>query len=168
MKGKILCPTGCQNPISRITKAKENLKSSRSAGSWRPFKCIFGERKKGRAQRAESPAPFALCTEKPEQGQSEAHLEQVSTTVPKSAILRFCPSRETCWGVPSPNPACRPRGLHIIHFRASAKVHSFRRSSSPHATRFAGLARGPHERRQRKEVYRPCERNTTHPTAAAL
>ena len=107
MKGKILCPTGCQNPISRITKAKENLKSSRSAGSWRPFKCIFGERKKGRAQRAESPAPFALCTEKPEQGQSEAHLEQVSTTVPKSAILRFCPSRETCWGVPSPNPALR-------------------------------------------------------------
>ena len=32
-------------------------------------------------------------------------VEQVSTTVPKSAILRFCPSRETCWGVPSPNPA---------------------------------------------------------------
>ena len=107
MKGKILCPTGCQNPISRITKAKENLKSSRSAGSWRPFKCIFGERKKGRAQRAESPAPFALCTEKPRQGQSAAVLEQVSTTVPKSAILRFCPSRETCWGVPSPNPALR-------------------------------------------------------------
>ena len=26
-------------------------------------------------------------------------VEQVSTTVPKSAILRFCPSRETCWGV---------------------------------------------------------------------
>ena len=105
MKGKILCPTGCQNPISRITKAKENLKSSRSAGSWRPFKCIFGERKKGRAQRAESPAPFALCTEKPGQRQSAAVTEQVSTTVPKSAILRFCPSRETCWGVPSPNPA---------------------------------------------------------------
>ena len=94
-------------------------------------------------------------------------VEQVSTTVPKSAILRFCPSRETCWGVPSPNPACRPRGLHIIHFRASAKVHSFRPSSSPHATRFAGLARGPHERRPRKEVT-PCERNTTRPTAAAL
>jgi hypothetical protein len=52
--------------------------------------------------------------------------EQVSTTVPKSASLRFCPLRETCWGVPSPNPACRPRGLHIVHFRASAKVHSFR------------------------------------------
>ena len=27
--------------------------------------------------------------------------------MPKSAILRFCPSRETCWGVPSPNPAMR-------------------------------------------------------------
>ena len=99
--------------------------------------------------------------------ESGSFLEQVSTTVPKSAILRFCPSRETCWGVPSPNPAYRPRGLHIIYFRASAKVHSFRRSSSPHATRFAGLARGPHERRPRKEVTL-CERNTTHPTAAAL
>ena len=107
MKGKILCPAGCQNPVARITKAKEILENPRPAGSWRPFKCIFGERKKGRAQRAESPAPFALCTEKPEQGQSEAHLEQVSTTVPKSAILWFCPSRETCWGVPSPNPAMR-------------------------------------------------------------
>ena len=40
-------------------------------------------------------------------GKSTAYLEQVSTTVPKSAILRFCPSRETCWGVPSPNPAMR-------------------------------------------------------------
>ena len=105
MKGKILCPAGCQNPATRITEAKEILKNPRPAGSWRPFKCIFGERKKGRAQRAESPAPFALCTEKPGQGQSAAYLEQVSTTVPKSAILRFCPSRETCWGVPSPNPA---------------------------------------------------------------
>ena len=107
MKGKILYPAGCQNPVARITKAKEILKNPRPAGSWRPFKCIFGERKKGRAQRAESPAPFALCTEKPGQGQSAAVLEQVSTTVPKSAILRFCPSRETCWGVPSPNPALR-------------------------------------------------------------
>ena len=107
MKGKFLCPAGCQNPVSRITKAKENLKSPRTAGSWRPFKCIFGEREKGRAQRAESPTLFALCTEKPGQGQSAAVLEQVSTTVPKSAILRFCPSRETCWGVPSPNPAMR-------------------------------------------------------------
>ena len=36
-KGKILCPAGCQNPIARITKAKEILKNPRSAGSWRPL-----------------------------------------------------------------------------------------------------------------------------------
>ena len=124
MKGKFLCPAGCQNPLSRITEAKENLKNSRPAGSWRPLKCIFSGKGKSRSQRAAkprsgvilteekdstqragSPALFALYTEKPGQGQSAAVTEQVSTTVPKSAILRFCPSRETCWGVPSPNPA---------------------------------------------------------------
>ena len=79
-------------------------------------------KKKVRAQRAESPAPFALCTEKPKQGQSAAVLEQVSTTVPKSAILRFCPSRETCWGVPSPNPAMRlaPYGISQSEFLRQA------------------------------------------------
>ena len=38
--------------------------------------------------------------------------EQDSTTVPKSAYLRFCPFGKSCWGVPSPNPAhapCRAR-----------------------------------------------------------
>ena len=104
MKGKILYPVGCQNPVARITKAKEILKNPRPAGSWRPFKCIFGERKKGRAQRAESPAPFALCTEKPGQGQSVAVLEQVSTTVPKSAILRFLPLAGNLLGSAFPKP----------------------------------------------------------------
>ena len=105
MKEKILCPASCQKPVARITKAKEILKNPRPAGSRRLLKCIFSGKEKGRPQRAESPVLFALCTEKPGQGQSAAVLEQVSTTVPKSAILRFCPSRETCWGVPSPNPA---------------------------------------------------------------
>ena len=41
MKGKILCPAGCQNPATRITEAKEILKNPRPAGSWRPLKCIF-------------------------------------------------------------------------------------------------------------------------------
>ena len=91
VKGKILCPAGCQNPVARITKAKENLKNPRPAGSWRPFKCIFGERKKGRPQRAGTPVPFALCTEKPGQGQSAAYLEQDSTAVPKFAYRSFCP-----------------------------------------------------------------------------
>ena len=107
MKEKILCPASCQKPVARITKAKEILKNPRPAGSRRLLKCIFSGKEKGRPQRAESPVLFALCTEKPGQGQSAAVLEQVSTTVPKSAILRFCPSRETCWGVPSPNPAMR-------------------------------------------------------------
>ena len=124
MKGKILCPAGCQNPVARITKAKEILKNPRPAGSWRPLKCIFSGKGKSRSQRAAKPrsgvilakgkkaahsGPQALScpfyVRKTRQGQSAAVLEQVSTTVPKSAILRFCPSRETCWGVPSPNPA---------------------------------------------------------------
>ena len=74
------------------------------------------------------PEKVAVASEQ----QSGSFLEQDSTTVPKSAYLRFCPFGKSCWGVPSPNPACRPHGLHIIRFRTSAKTHSFRRSSSPH------------------------------------
>ena len=107
MKGKILCPAGCQNSLSRITEAKEILKNPRPAGSWRPLKCIFSGKGKSRSQRAAKPRLVRSMYEKTRQGQSAAVTEQVSTTVPKSAILRFCPSRETCWGVPSPNPALR-------------------------------------------------------------
>ena len=39
--------------------------------------------------------------------ESGSFLEQDSTTVPKSAYLRFCPFGKSCWGVPSPNPAMR-------------------------------------------------------------
>ena len=46
MKGKILCPAGCQNPVSRITQAKEILKNPSPAGSWRPLKCIFSGKEK--------------------------------------------------------------------------------------------------------------------------
>ena len=91
MKGKILCPVGCQNPVSRITKAKENLKNPRTAGSWRPFKCIFGERKKGRAQRAESHAPFALCTEIPDRG---------SLRLTESKFLPRCQNPQFCGFAP--------------------------------------------------------------------
>ena len=55
MKGKILCPAGCQNPVVRITKAKEILKNPRPAGSWRPLKCIFSGKGKSRSQRAAKP-----------------------------------------------------------------------------------------------------------------
>ena len=46
MKGKILCPAGCQNPVSRITQAKEILKNPSPTGSWRPLKCIFSGKEK--------------------------------------------------------------------------------------------------------------------------
>ena len=91
--------------IVRGRGQREILKNPRPTGSWQPVKSIFGKRKKDRPQRAGSPALSVLCTGKPERGKSAAVTEQVSTTVPESAILRFCPSRETCWGVPSPNPA---------------------------------------------------------------
>lgn len=55
-------------------------------------------------------------------------------------------------GVATPNPPCRPRGLHIIRFRTSAKVHSFRRSSSPH--KVMRLCGAPHERR--RKIPRKC------------
>ena len=105
MKGKILCPAGCQNPATRITEAKEILKNPRPAGSWRPLKCIFSEKEKRPYTASRKPRPVRSMYAKTRQGQFAAVTEQVSTTVPKSAILRFCPSRETCWGVPSPNPA---------------------------------------------------------------
>ena len=138
MKGKILCPAGCQNCRSRITKAKEILKNLLSAGSWRPLKCIFSEKGKRPSTAGRKPRPVRSMYAKTRQGQSAAVLEQVSTTVPKSAILRFCPTRETCWGVPSPNPA-----LRLVPLIPAAFMRQERRS-------------------------RPCERNTTHPTAAAL
>ena len=105
VKGKILCPVGCQNPVAQITKAKEILKNPRPAGSWRPLKCIFSGKEKRPPTAGRKSCSVRSMYGKTRQGQSAAVLEQVSTTVPKSAILRFCPSRETCWGVPSPNPA---------------------------------------------------------------
>ena len=138
MKGKILCPAGCQNHRSRITKAKEILKNPRPTGSWRPLKCIFSGKEKRPPTAGRKPCPVRSMYGKTRQGQSAAVTEQVSTTVPKSAILRFCPSRETCWGVPSPNPALRLAPLIL-----------------------AALMR--QERRSRL-----CERNTTHPTAGAF
>ena len=63
VKGKILCPAGCQNPVARITKAKEILKNPRPAGSWRPLKCIFSGKGKSRSQRAAKPRSGVILTE---------------------------------------------------------------------------------------------------------
>ena len=106
MKGKILCPAGCQNPVARITKAKEILKNPRPAGSWRPLKCIFSGKGKSRSQRAAkprsgvilteekdstqragSPALSVLCTEKPDRGS----LRQLqSKFLPRCQNPQFC------------------------------------------------------------------------------
>ena len=87
MKGKILCPAGCQNSFSRITEAKEILKNPRPAGSWRPLKCIFSGKEKDRPQRAESPALSVLCTEKPDRGS----LRQLqSKFLPRCQNPQFC------------------------------------------------------------------------------
>jgi len=68
--------------------------------------------------------------------ESGSFLEQDSTTVPKFAYPLILPLRESCWGVPSPNPALRLAPL------------------------IPPLSCG-----NRKEVI-PCERNTTRSTAA--
>ena len=110
MKGKILCPAGCQNHRSRITKAKEILKNPRPTGSWRPLKCIFSGKEKRPPTAGRKPCPVRSMYGRTRQGQSETVTEQDSTEVPKFACRSFLPLRESCWGVPSPNPAYPLRG----------------------------------------------------------
>ena len=138
MKGKILCPAGCQNPVSRITKAKENLKNLRPAGSWRPFKCIFGERQKTAHSGLQAPPRSLYVRKNPDRGSLRLTESKFLPRCQNPQFCGFCPSRETCWGVPSPNPA-----LRLAPLIPAALMRQERRS-------------------------RPCERNTTHPTAAAL
>ena len=106
MKGKFLCPAGCQNSLSRITEAKKILKSPRPAGSWRPLKCIFSGKGKSRSQRAAnprsgvilteekdstqragSPTLSVLCTEKPDSG---SLWQSQSKFLPRCQNPQFC------------------------------------------------------------------------------
>ena len=123
MKGKILCPAGCQNPVARITEAKEFLKNPRPAGSWRPLKCIFSGKGKSHSQRAAKPRSGVILTEEkiahsgPEALSCPFYVRKNQTgAVCGSYRARFYRStkfrcslilslRESCWGVPSPNPA---------------------------------------------------------------
>ena len=91
MKGKILCPAGCQNPATRITEAKEILKNLLSAGSWRPLKCIFSGKEKRPPIASRKPCPVRSMYGKNRQGQSAAVTEQDSTAVPNFAVCSFCP-----------------------------------------------------------------------------
>ena len=104
MKGKILCPASCQNPIARITEAKEILKNPRPAGSWRPLKCIFSGKEKRPPTAGRKPCSVRSMYGKTRQGQSAAVLEQVSTSVPNFAFRSFVPRSDTCWGC-HPKPA---------------------------------------------------------------
>ncbi len=123
MKGKILCPAGCQNPVARITKAKEILKNPRPAGSWRPLKCIFSGKGKSRSQRAAKPRSGVILAK----GKKAAHSGPQALSCPfyvrKNQTGAVCGSlrarfyhstkfrlsahfvlRESCWGC-HPKPA---------------------------------------------------------------
>ena len=104
MKGKILCPAGCQNPISRITKAKENLKSPRSAGSWRPFKCIFGERKKFANSGPIAPPRSLYVWKIPDSGSLRLTKSKYRPVYQISLFAHLSPG-QILVGVATPNPS---------------------------------------------------------------
>ena len=179
MKGKILCPAGCQNPVARITKAKEILKNPRPAGSWRPLKCIFSGKGKSRSQRAAKPRSGVILAK----GKKAAHSGPQALSCPfyvrknqtgavcgslrarfyRSTKIRFSlilPLRESCWGVPSPNPAyaaCAAEKSLKIFFRIFQKQFRFTPCFSPISERTPRTA----ERR-----FLPCENDITRRTAA--
>ena len=68
--------------------------------------CISG-REKVYQNRLFPILPSVLLVKETEVRRNAEVTEQDSTTVPKSAYLRFCPFGKSCWGVPSPNPAMR-------------------------------------------------------------
>ena len=68
--------------------------------------------------------------------------EQDSTMGPNFAVRLFVPWA-SCWGAPSPNPASSSRTPYPSLRHGSVKARSFRRSSSPHTIRFAGIVRDP-------------------------
>ena len=89
VKGKILCPAGCQNPVARITKAKEILKNPRPAGSWRPLKCIFSGKGKSRSQRAAKPRSGVILAK----GKKAAHSGPQALSCP--FYVRKSPDRDS-------------------------------------------------------------------------
>ena len=87
MKGKILCPAGCQNPATRITEAKEILKNPRPAGSWRPLKCIFSGKEKRPPIASRKPCPVRSMYGKTDRGS----LRQLqSKFLPRCQNPQFC------------------------------------------------------------------------------
>ena len=91
---------------SFVSLAKRD--KGRSQRAAKPLSGVILAKEKDSEQRVGTPVPFALCTEKPGQGQSAAYLEQFSTTVPKSAILRVLPLAGNLLGSAFPKPCFAP------------------------------------------------------------
>lgn len=107
MKGKILCLAGCQNPVARITKAKEILKNPRPAGSRRSLKCIFSGKGKSRSQRAAKPRSGVILAK----GKKAAHSGPQALFCP--FYVRKNPTGAVCGSL-------RARFYHSTKFRLSA------------------------------------------------
>ena len=157
MKGKILCPAGCQNSLSRITEAKEILKNPRPAGSWRPLKCIFSGKGKSRSQRAAKPRSGVILAK----GKKTAHSGPQAPPCP--FYVRKNPTGAVC-------------GSYRARFYRGAKIRSplifapagiLLGSAFPKPC-FAACAAYPRRAHAARKEVTPCERNTTRPTAATL
>ena len=86
--------------------AKKFFRPSREIAGRKPLlRCLVSEK------RAEPAAAIALLVKRTGAGERRSFSEQDSTTVPKFAYPLILPLRESCWGVPSPNPALRPAPL---------------------------------------------------------
>ena len=152
--------------IVRGRGQREILKNPRPAGSWQPFKSIFGERKKDRPQRAASPVLSVLCTGKPERGKSAAVTEQVcgsyrasfyhGAKIRNSAVL---PLAGNLLGSAFPKPCYGGLRRKNISVRQAAFLREPRRKYLTDQPIFCD---------KWKEVYSPCRSDTTRPTAAAL
>ncbi len=75
----------------------------------RPYRCCISRREKVFKNRLFPIPPSVLIVKETEEGKCAEVTEQDSTTVPKFAVRSFFPPRESCWGVPSPNPAYAPQ-----------------------------------------------------------
>ena len=73
-------------------------------------------------ERAEMPSCTVLLAERTGAGERRSFSEQDSTEVPKFALRSFLPLRESCWGVPSPNPASPALPLGLRPYRARKEV----------------------------------------------
>ena len=109
--------------------AKKFFRPSREIAGRKPLlRCLVSEK------RAEPAAAIALLVKRTGAGERRSFSEQDSTTVPKFAYPLILPLRESCWGVPSPNPAMRLAPLTpAALMRQSKGGHTMRKKyNTPH------------------------------------